>query len=130
MELQYFCSVCKELFEIPPEMKKKLLNSEETLELPQHCGKQMAVKIAKKIPKISEIVEEKKFEEIDVPSAEILMGFQSTDDTKAEYLEVISVGIDIGLHMRWIRCVIIRANRYVSLCYMCTGAEPEQAEHQ
>ncbi|MHA1794848.1 MAG: ethanolamine ammonia-lyase reactivating factor EutA [Promethearchaeota archaeon] len=93
MELQYYCTVCKKLFEIPPNMKEKLLNSDETLDLPNHCGKPMIVKIIKIEPKKEA---EEKFEKIDIPPAELLMGYQSTDDTQAEYLKVISVGIDIG----------------------------------
>lgn len=94
MELKYFCSVCKEFFEIPPPMKEKLLNSEAKLDLPLHCNQEMSVKIAK-IEK-REPNEEITFEKITIPPAEVIMGHQDSKDAHAEYLTLLSVGIDIG----------------------------------
>ena len=41
-ELRYFCTVCKESFEIPPEMKTLMDNSSEKIELPEHHDKEMS----------------------------------------------------------------------------------------
>jgi len=89
-ELRYFCTVCNESFEIPPDVKKKLDNDEE-IELPTHCDKKMVIKIHK-----IEKKEEDEFEEIKIHPAELLMGHLDSADTNAEYLKILSVGIDIG----------------------------------
>ncbi len=92
-ELRYFCSVCNDSFEIPPEMKEKIDNSDEKVELPKHHDKEMVIKIVK-------IEEEKnheeEFEEIKIHPAELLMGHLDSAEADAEYLNILSVGIDIG----------------------------------
>ncbi|MHA1196679.1 MAG: ethanolamine ammonia-lyase reactivating factor EutA [Promethearchaeota archaeon] len=115
MDLQYYCTVCKKLFEIPPNMKEKLLNSDETLDLPKHCDKPMIVKIVKMEPKIEA---KEKFEKINIPPAELLMGYQSTDETQAEYLKLISVGIDIGTstsHLIFSRLTLKRERSFFNM---------------
>lgn len=92
-ELRYFCTVCNELFPIPPEKKAEIENATEKLKLPEHCGKEMIVRIIK--------IEEKKndvelLEEIKIYPAELLMGHLDSAETNAEYLKVLSVGIDVG----------------------------------
>ncbi|NVM19161.1 MAG: ethanolamine ammonia-lyase reactivating factor EutA [Candidatus Lokiarchaeota archaeon] len=92
-ELRYFCSVCNESFEIPPEMKAQIDNSEEKVELPKHHDKEMVIKIVK--------IEEKtkpdeEFEEIKIYPAELLMGHSDSADQNVEYLNILSVGIDVG----------------------------------
>ena len=47
MDLRYYCTVCNENLEIPPEKKEKLLNDDEKQELPKHCEKDMVIKITK-----------------------------------------------------------------------------------
>lgn len=91
-ELRYYCTVCNESFDIPPEIKKKLDNDEE-IELPLHCDKHMVIKIVKIEEKP---VKEGNFEKIEIYPAEILMQHSNSKDTDAEYLKLLSVGIDIG----------------------------------
>ncbi len=92
-ELRYFCTVCNESFEIPPVMKEKIDNSDEKVELPKHHDKEMVIKIVK-------IEEENngdtELEEIKIYPAEVLMGHSDSAETDAEYLNILSVGIDIG----------------------------------
>ena len=44
-DIVYFCSVCKQEFEIEPDEKKRILNSDEKLELKTHCGSPVKIKI-------------------------------------------------------------------------------------
>jgi hypothetical protein len=92
-ELRYFCSVCNESFEIPPEMKEKIDNSDEKVELPKHHDKEMVIKIVKIE---EENKDETELEEIKIYPAEVLMGHSDSAETDAEYLNILSVGIDIG----------------------------------
>ncbi|MHA2009269.1 MAG: ethanolamine ammonia-lyase reactivating factor EutA [Promethearchaeota archaeon] len=93
LELRYFCTICSENFEIPPEMKAKLDNSEEKIELPKHHEKEMVIKI---IRIEEEDNDEEELEEIQIYPAELLMGHSDSVEHNAEYLNILSVGIDIG----------------------------------
>jgi len=92
-ELRYFCTVCNESFEIPLEMKERIDNSDEKVELPEHHDKEMVIKIVKIEEKEDD---EEDFKEIKIHTAELLMGHLDSAETKAEYLKILSVGIDIG----------------------------------
>jgi len=92
-ELRYFCTVCNESFEIPPEMKEKIDKSDEKVELPKHHDKEMVIKIVKIE---EENKDETELEEIKIYPAEVLMGHLDSGETEAEYLNILSVGIDIG----------------------------------
>jgi len=101
MDLMYHCTVCNQNLEIPLEIKEQLLNDEsdeEKKELPKHCDKEMIIKIVRiqeEVPK--EEIESKEVEsEIEILPAELLMGHIDSKEAKVEYLEVLSVGIDIG----------------------------------
>jgi len=92
-EIRYFCSVCNKDFEIPPEIKAQIDNSSEKIELPKHHEKEMVIKIVK-IKEENNDIEE--LEEIKIHPAELLMGHSDSVENKVEYLNVLSVGIDIG----------------------------------
>lgn len=92
-ELRYFCTVCNESFEIPPEIKARIDNSSEKIELPKHHDKEMTIKIVK-IEEKNEVKEE--FKEIKIYPAELLMGHSDSAEQDVEYLNILSVGIDIG----------------------------------
>ncbi len=92
-ELRYFCTVCNENFEIPPEMKALIDNSTEKIELPKHHEKEMEIKI-QKIKEENNNNEE--LEEIQIYPAELLMEHSDSAEHNAEYLNILSVGIDIG----------------------------------
>ena len=101
MDLKYYCTVCNQNFDIPPEIKEQLLNDdsdEEKKELPKHCDKEMVIKIVRiqeEVPK--EDIESTKVEpEIEIYSAELLIGHIDSKEANVEYLNVTSVGIDIG----------------------------------
>ena len=92
VSLSFFCSVCEEEVDVPHEIKMQILSSEEEVELPTHCGKDVKIRI-------SRIQEEPPIEEEDVDEEpiepiELLMGHMPADNV--EYLKVLSVGIDIG----------------------------------
>jgi ethanolamine utilization protein EutA len=98
MDLRYFCTECNQNFEIPSEIKKKLLNDDEKQELPKHCEKEMVIKIVRiQDEDLIDENEDKKMEpELEILSAELLMGHIDSKEAKVEYLNLLSVGIDIG----------------------------------
>ncbi|MFX0108142.1 MAG: ethanolamine ammonia-lyase reactivating factor EutA [Candidatus Hodarchaeota archaeon] len=91
MNLEFFCVVCEQVIDVPYEKKMEILSSEEDVELPTHC--EHPVKI-----RISRVQEDPKLEEVDKEGAiepiELLMGHLPAEDV--EYMNVLSVGIDIG----------------------------------
>ncbi|MHA1552395.1 MAG: ethanolamine ammonia-lyase reactivating factor EutA, partial [Candidatus Heimdallarchaeaceae archaeon] len=117
MDIMYFCTVCEQSFEIPEDMKEKLLNSSEKMEVPKHHEKEMEIRIidSKRVSadgKIKTDIEE-------IKSASEIMGHSMTkvnevtsdmknladifsdhpildEDDIGEYLQVLSVGIDVG----------------------------------
>ena len=92
-EIRYFCIVCKENFEIPPDMKALIDNSAKKVELPKHHEKEMVIKIIKIE---EENIDNEKLEEIKIYPAELLMGHSDSAENNVEYLNILSVGIDIG----------------------------------
>ena len=101
INLKYYCTVCNQNFEIPPEIKEQLLNDdsdEEKKELPKHCDKEMVIKIVRLQEEVlkEDIVSTKVEPKIEIYSAELLMGHIDSKEAKVEYLDVTSVGIDIG----------------------------------
>ncbi|TFG26207.1 hypothetical protein EU528_14790 [Candidatus Thorarchaeota archaeon] len=91
ISLAFFCSVCDEEIDVPHEEKQKILNSEEEVELPQHCGQVVKIKISR--TPVEKPVEEEAKDDAYEP-IELLMGHIKADDI--EYMKVLSVGIDIG----------------------------------
>ena len=92
VNLLFVCSVCGEELDIPHETKQQILSSEEEVELPQHCGQDVKIKISRTPTEkpVEEVVED------DAPyePIELLMGHIQADNV--EYMKVLSVGIDIG----------------------------------
>ena len=121
MDLKYLCTVCNQTFEIPPEIKEKLLNSDEKQLLPIHCKKEMVVKIIK-VQEESKNTK-KKETELKILSAELLMGHIDSKEANVEYLNLLSVGIDVGSstsHLVFSRLTLKReisffnmSNRYI-----------------
>ena len=92
MNLVFFCSVCEEEIVVPHEVKKQILNSDDDVELPQHCGQSAKVKISgtpAEVPVFEEEIKDESYEPI-----ELLMGHIEADNV--EYMKVLSVGIDVG----------------------------------
>lgn len=93
MDLRYLCTVCNQIFDIPPEVKEKLLDSDETQKLPKHCEKEMILKIVR----TQEGEKTKELEpELKILPAELLMSHVDSEEAKTEYLKLLSVGIDVG----------------------------------
>ncbi|TFH09570.1 MAG: hypothetical protein E4H14_04225 [Candidatus Thorarchaeota archaeon] len=91
VNLVFYCSVCDEEIDVTHEDKQKILNSEEDMELPQHCGQDVKIKISR--TPVEKPAEEEAKDESYEP-IELLMGHIKADDV--EYMKVLSVGIDIG----------------------------------
>ena len=114
-ELRYFCTVCNESFEIPPEMKVLIDNSSEKIELPKHHEKEMVIKIVKIE---EEKNDDKEIEEIKIYPAELLMGHSDSVENKVDYLNILSVGIDIGSstsHLIFSRLTLKRETSFFNL---------------
>ncbi len=93
MDLKYLCTVCNQTFDIPPEVKEKLLDSDETQKLPKHCEKEMILKIVRTQEREKTKEPEPKLK---ILSAEVLMSHVDSEEAKTEYLKLLSVGIDVG----------------------------------
>jgi ethanolamine utilization protein EutA len=93
IDLKYLCTVCNQTFDIPPEVKEKLLDSDETQKLPIHCEKEMILKIVR----TQEGEKTKDLEpRLKILPAEVLMSHVDSEEAKTEYLKLLSVGIDVG----------------------------------
>ncbi|MHA1116322.1 MAG: ethanolamine ammonia-lyase reactivating factor EutA [Candidatus Heimdallarchaeaceae archaeon] len=92
-DIVYFCSVCKQEFEIEPEEKKRILNSDEKLELKTHCGSPVKIKIIRKAPEKIKLLEKTFSEERKEEQSETK---HSTEIDSKEYMTLLSVGIDVG----------------------------------
>ena len=117
INLKYFCKVCKKEFEIPPDIQAKLLNSEDKMDLPQHCDTEMGVKIAKPEPKVS-IKQAPPAKKIEIYPAELLMGHSNSESSNPEYLKILSVGIDIGSstsHLIFSRLTLKRESSFFNM---------------
>ncbi|MHA1929268.1 MAG: hypothetical protein ACTSV2_11900, partial [Candidatus Thorarchaeota archaeon] len=92
VNLVFICSVCGEEIDVPHETKKQILNSEEEVELPQHCGQAVKIKISR--APIEKPVEEEVAKDEPYEPIELLMGHFEAENV--EYMKMLSVGIDIG----------------------------------
>ncbi|MFW9806131.1 MAG: ethanolamine ammonia-lyase reactivating factor EutA [Candidatus Thorarchaeota archaeon] len=92
MNIVFFCNVCEQEIEILDDRKQQILNSDEEVELPLHCGQPVKIKISRSQsdePIVKEQIEDEPYEPI-----EFLMGHIEADNV--EYLKILSVGIDVG----------------------------------
>jgi ethanolamine utilization protein EutA len=98
-DIRYYCTVCKQKFDIPQKVKTQLLNSVENVQIPKHHGKEMKIMIVRlednSPPQKDNNVVESKLNESNF-SAAILMGHFPSLESKVEYLKLLSVGIDVG----------------------------------
>ncbi len=115
--IKFFCTVCKEFLDIPKNLKEQLLNSDEIIELPKHHNKELEIRVVNVTKDSFELKKDKL--KLKIKSARELMGYsgeeikkiqqskfklaeifpeilsQANDDI-GEYLNVLSVGIDVG----------------------------------
>ncbi|NHJ05509.1 MAG: hypothetical protein EAX90_11845 [Candidatus Heimdallarchaeota archaeon] len=95
-DIKYFCTVCKEFFDIPKDEKLKILNSDdEDLRIPKHHDKEMIIQIIN-TKKVHEFDKEKQTRLQPHERASYLMGANGLGGSDPEFLQVTSVGIDIG----------------------------------
>ncbi|MFW9919195.1 MAG: ethanolamine ammonia-lyase reactivating factor EutA [Candidatus Thorarchaeota archaeon] len=90
IDLEFYCAVCEQVIDVPREKKMEILNSEEEVEVPAHCGSSMKIRISKRDEDKVEVAEnEEPFEPIEL----LMMHIPSEN---VEYMKFLSVGIDIG----------------------------------
>jgi len=95
-DIKYFCTICKEFFDIPEDEKIKILNSDnEELRLPKHHDKELVIQIIN-TKKVHELDKEKQTKLQPHERASYLMGTGGLGGSDPEFLQVTSVGIDIG----------------------------------
>ena len=115
--IKFFCTICKEFLDIPENLEEQLLNSDEIIELPKHHDKELEIRIVEMKEDTFELKNTKLA--FKVKSARELMGYSSAEikqiqqskkkiaeifpeilsqanDDIGEYLNVLSVGIDVG----------------------------------
>ena len=114
VNLSFFCAVCEEEVDVPHDVKKQILISDDEVELPKHCGKDVKIRISKiqeEPPVEEDDVDEEPFEPV-----ELLMGYIPGENV--EYLKVLSVGIDIGSstsHLVFSRLTLKRETGFLNL---------------
>ncbi len=118
IKLKYFCTVCNQKFEIPPEIEVKLLNSDNKMELPKHCDTEMVIRISK--PKKEESIKKDEVtkKKIEIYPAELLMGHLNSKESNVEYLKILSVGIDVGTstsHLIFSRLTLRRETSFLNM---------------
>jgi ethanolamine utilization protein EutA len=115
--IKFFCTVCEEFLDIPEDLKEQLLNSDDIIELPKHHDKELEIRIVDvtensfglkrenasfKVKSARELMgysikEIEKMERSKKRLAEIFPEILSqADDDIGEFLNVLSVGIDVG----------------------------------
>ncbi|MHA1952564.1 MAG: ethanolamine ammonia-lyase reactivating factor EutA [Candidatus Heimdallarchaeaceae archaeon] len=115
--IKFFCTVCEEFLDVPEDLKIQLLNSDEKMKLPKHHDKELEIRIVNIVEDSFELNNNKSV--FKIKSARELMGYSSkkieiiqhsknklaeifpeilsqADDDIGEYLNVLSVGIDVG----------------------------------
>ena len=115
--IKFFCTICEEFLDIPEDLKEQLLNSDERIELPKHHDKELEVRIVDVTEDSFELKSDKPA--FKTKSARELMGYSGAEiekiqqnknkiaeifpeilsqvnDDIGEYLNVLSVGIDVG----------------------------------
>ena len=91
IDVEFYCSVCDQIVDVPHEKKLEILSSEDEVQLPVHCDQPVKIRITRKQ---EAAIEEEAKEDTPVEPIELLMGYLPADNV--EYLKVTSVGIDIG----------------------------------
>ncbi|MHA1925623.1 MAG: ethanolamine ammonia-lyase reactivating factor EutA, partial [Candidatus Thorarchaeota archaeon] len=91
MNVEFYCSICEQVIDVSYEKKMEILNSEDEVELPNHCERAVKIRISRKPEEPNEEEAEK---EEPIEPIELLMGHLPADDV--EYMNVLSVGIDVG----------------------------------
>ena len=90
IDVEFYCSVCDQIVDVPHEKKLEILSSEDEVQLPVHCDQPVKIRITRKQ---EAAIEEEAKEDTPVEPIELLMGYLPADNV--EYLKVTSVGIDI-----------------------------------
>ena len=95
-DIKYFCTICKEFFDIPEEEKLKILSGDDQdLKLPKHHEKEMVIQIIS-TKKVHELDKTKQTRLQPHERASYLMGSDGYGSGGPEFLQLTSVGIDIG----------------------------------
>ncbi|UCE14494.1 MAG: ethanolamine ammonia-lyase reactivating factor EutA [Candidatus Heimdallarchaeota archaeon] len=100
-DIRYYCTVCKQKFDIPQKVKTKLLDSVDNVKIPEHHGKEMKIMIVR-LEDTSPLEEDANAVNADIKldesefSAAVLMGHFPSLESNVEYLKLLSVGIDVG----------------------------------
>ncbi|MFW9991525.1 MAG: ethanolamine ammonia-lyase reactivating factor EutA [Candidatus Odinarchaeota archaeon] len=101
-DICYFCTVCKEKFDIPPDIKARLLENSDEVTIPHHHGKEFKILIFDTNQDSQEPTAGSAGKAVTLKlddslfSAENLMGMATAADSDVDYLNVLSVGIDVG----------------------------------
>ena len=117
LNIKFYCTVCKQDFDIPYDLKAQILNGLEEVEIPKHHEQVMKIRISKieEEAAVEEDDEEETYNEKLEP-IELLMGHIPSDNV--EYLKVLSVGIDIGSstsHLVFSRLTLKRETGFLNM---------------
>lgn len=115
LDIKFYCTVCEQDFDIPYDLKAQILNGSDEIEIPKHHDQVMKIRISK-TEKDAPVEEEEVDEEGAIEPIELLMGHIPSDN--AEYLKVLSVGIDIGSstsHLVFSRLTLKRETGFLNM---------------
>ena len=116
--LKYYCTVCKEIFDIPEGKKEQILNSEEIVSLPKHHDQEMQIKIER----YESLIDDKPKVQINETDFSVNQLLQVNPIQETPFLPdlitVTSVGIDIGSstsHLIFSRLVLKREVGFLNM---------------
>ncbi len=110
----FTCAVCGRAIEVPYEKKREILTSEDTVDIPKHCGQELNMRILRaqeEKPVRGTYGEEEKIEPV-----ELLMGHIPADNV--HYMKILSVGIDVGSstsHLVFSRLTLKRETSFLNI---------------
>jgi ethanolamine utilization protein EutA len=108
----FTCAVCGQEIEVPYEKKREIMTSEDTVDIPKHCGQELNMRItrAQEEKPVRSTYEEK------IEPVELLMGHIPADNV--HYMKILSVGIDVGSstsHLVFSRLTLKRETSFLNI---------------
>jgi ethanolamine utilization protein EutA len=112
--LSFFCVECGYEIPISQDLQVRILSEAGEVDIPEHHGRQMKIRIVRNNQSPEKVVAEEAADSFE--PVEILMGHVEADNV--EYMEVLSVGIDVGsstTHLIFSRLTLKRETSFLNI---------------